>query len=176
MISRSVGLSIVAVVTSSLLVACAGVKGDPLGGRYHIEKRFERPIDADTLGIHVSSGLTTGSLSDEQLEQLATFLTHLLRDSKQFGAVFNLAGEEQNYSVDMILNVSVTEFRNASEQDRAEGVRSRLVGELSLLDREKNNRGLARVEADGFHLVLVGKIRPPDTVKYFAVAILELLQ
>jgi len=167
---------VVALMSGSLLAACAGVQGEPMGARYEIEKRFQRPVGADTLGVRVSDGLMTGSLSQEQVKQLSTFLAHVLRESRRFEMVVDLTDHAKDDGIEMIVNVNVTEFRVASEQERSQGIRSQLIGEVTLTDWQKSNRGLARVEADGVNLEVVGKIQPPDTVRSFAGAILELLQ
>lgn len=45
-----------------------------------------------------------------------------------------------------------------------------------MTDPKDENRGVAWVWAAGIRLEVVGQMRPPDTVDFFAEAILELLQ
>lgn len=176
MTSRSVRLLVVALVTGGLLGGCASFQGEPLGAHYEIEERFRRMNDEDQIGVLVSNGLKTGSLSQDQVKRLSDFLTNLLRESGQFREVLDFTGNPDFGGVDLVVNVSVTKFQVASEQERSQGVRSHLQGEIKVTDPQKENRGSAMVRADGMRLEVVGKNRPPDTVRFFAGAIAELLQ
>lgn len=176
MISRFVHPFALAILAGSVFAGCTAMNGEPLDGRYAIEKRFVRPIGADTLGVRLSDGLENASLSQAQIKKLSSLLSDVLRDSRRFGMVIDLTEETKDGGLDMVLDVSVTEFQAATEQQRSQGVRSKLMGQVSLFDEQNNNHGIAMVEATGMRLEVVGKNQPPDTVRFFASAILELLQ
>jgi hypothetical protein len=163
-------------IAGLLGAGCAGVQGEPLGAHYEIEQRFVRAINEDHIGVRVSSGLEGGSLSSAQTGQLAKFFAHALRDSGRFGSVIDLMDRADDSGQDVVVHVRVTKFQVASEQERSQGIRSHLEGEFTLTDRESANRGAAMIRADGMRLEVVGKTRPPDTVKLFSAALLELLR
>jgi hypothetical protein len=175
MTSRSVSLFVAVLMSGALLSACAGPQGEPFGSRHEIEQRFRRPFGSNVLGLRVSDALKSGSLSSEQVEQISLRLAKMLGESGQFEGVIDLTGQADDGGVNMILNVSVTEFHDASEQEISQGVRSRLVGHVTLVDGRKDNRGAAMVEADGRRLDVTGNRSMPDTLKFFAAELLQLV-
>jgi hypothetical protein len=174
--------SIVAVlVASSIFTACQGTGGG--GGvnpnaNYEITERFQNLLTADLLGLRVRSQLATGSLSAEQVSQLATFLSNLLAESGQYQAVINLNGKSDTGAVEKLVEIAVTELHPATRQELAASQPSKLSGTLSVsrTSGARNSIGAAKIWATGVRLQVVGKTEAPDTVQFFASAVLELVQ
>jgi hypothetical protein len=174
MTSRSMISVVVSLVAASLLVACAGMQGPPGGAKTEVLERFLRPVGADQLGIRIVDGLTTGSMSPKEIERVGEMLGKMLRASGRFDAVINHMTEDDD--LEMVLNVSVTEFVVATEQQRTQGIRSKMVAKVDLLDQQKRNRGSAIVRSVGKHLDVVEHMRTPDTIVFFGEALLQLLE
>jgi hypothetical protein len=176
MTSRSMISVVVSLVAASLLVACAGMQGPPGGAKTEVLERFRKPVGADQLGIRIVDGQTTSSMSPKEIERVGEMLGKMLRASGRFDAVINHMSEDSDGDLEMVLNVSVTEFVVATEQQRTQGIRSKMVAKVDLLDQQKRNRGSAIVQSVGKHLDVVEHMRTPDTIVFFGEALLQLLE
>ena len=173
--------SIVAFLAASpILTACqsSGGGGVVPNARYRITEPFKDSLSADLIGLRVRSDLATGSLSAEQISQLSTFLSVLLDRSGQYLAVIDLTSSKNTRAVLRIVDVGVTEFLPASQQQLAAGQPSKLSDVIWVTRTEgtRGSAGAASIWATGHRLKVVGKTEPPDTVKEFAEAIRELVK
>jgi hypothetical protein len=176
MTARSFVPIFVALLGAVLLAGCSGMKGQPLGGHYELEGNFRRLAEEDRFGVRVSADLESGTMSDEQVEALSTFISNLLRESRPGGVVLDLTSyESQSKSVDLVLDIVVTKFAPADAQARSQGIRSHLAGRLTMLDTANEPRGAALIRADGFRLDVLKETKAPDTVVYFTNVIVDLI-
>lgn len=153
-------------------------RGVTAEGRYEEIQPFQRILGANELGLRVHSGLASGSLSDQQIKQLSTFLSDLLDESGAYDLVLDLTYSNDTSSVELLLDLVITDFHRATQQELAAGKPSRLTGNLTIKQTDGLQRtvGVATIWATGVRLDLVGNTEAPDTVIEFADVIRDIMQ
>lgn len=173
---RSGGLLVLAFVMVGLFGGCAGMnKGEPSVARYEIQERFRISTWEDRFGVRVTDGTQGKTLSKAQVDRISKFLANTLQETGQFGLILDLNSDPDIRDAQLVINVKVTTFEVASEQELSQGKKSLLYGEVLVTDSREENRGTAMVWADGMNLKVVGENLPPDTIRLFAGAIADLL-
>lgn len=136
--------------------------------RFQIQERFpDRLGSVEVMGVEVRSALPDRTLPDADLEKLAGFLAHDLRQTT-IGVVTNLNAGADAAHASIVLTVDIHRLDASTREQRREGVPSRLYGTISL-HRVATGRslGTARIWVIGGALDLVPSYTP-DTVREFA--------